>query len=83
MAFQRTTTEILADLAAYREARTALVTGERVEDVWRDGRRMRLATLTLGEINKAIADLEREYQTASDVEAGKPRRRAIGLAWKN
>ena len=50
MAAQRTTTEILADLADYRAARTALVKGERVEDVWRDGRRMRLSSVTLDEI---------------------------------
>lgn len=83
MAFQRTTTEILADLTAYRAARTALIAGERVEDVWRDGRRMRLAGVSLQEINAAIEDLMREYQQAADVEAGKPRRRPIGLAWKN
>lgn len=78
MAYQRTTTEILADLTAYRAARTALVTNERVEDVWRDGRRMRLATLSLSEINQAIADLQVEYQQAASVEAGGARRSAIG-----
>lgn len=78
MAFQRTTTEILADLTSYRAARTALATGERVEDVWRDGRRMRLATMSLSEINQAIADLQVEYQQAASVENGGPRRSAIG-----
>lgn len=78
MAYQRTTTEILADLTLYRAARTSLVTGERVEDVWRDGRRMRLASLSLTEINEAIASLQFEYQQAAAVEAGGPRRSAIG-----
>lgn len=78
MSYQRSTTEILADLTAYRAARTALVTGERVEDVWRDGRRMRLTTMSLQEISQAIAELQVEYQQASSVEAGGPRRSAIG-----
>lgn len=80
---QRTTTEIAADLAAYRAARTALVTGERVEDIWKNGRRMRFSTMTLGEINAAINDLMREHEQAVAVEAGSPRRRPIGLAWGN
>lgn len=83
MAFQRTTTEILADLTAYRAARTALVSGERVEDVWRDGRRVTFSSMTLSEINSAIDDLNREYSAAAAVEAGTARRRPIGLAWKN
>lgn len=78
MAFQRTTTEILEDLTAYRTARTALVVGERVEDVWRDGRRMRLASMSLSEINQAISDLQFEYSQAAAVEAGGSRRSAIG-----
>lgn len=80
---QRTSAEISAELTQFRAARTALVTGERVEDVWRDGRRMRLATLSLSEINQAIADLVREYDMALAAEDGRPRRRPIGLAWKN
>ena len=68
---QRTPTEIAAELTAYRAARTALVTGERVEDVSRDGRRMKLSTLTLDEIQTAIRELEREYNKATEIEAGR------------
>lgn len=83
MTAQRTSAEILTDLTAYRAARSALVKGERVEDVWRDGRRMTLASVSLEDINAAISDLEREYEQAVAVESGKPSRRPIGLAWKN
>lgn len=78
MTAHRTTTEILADLTVYRAARTALVAGERVEDVWRDGRRIRMSTITMGEVQSAIKELEREYAAAEAAEAGRPRRRAIG-----
>ncbi|MFC4255394.1 hypothetical protein GRI97_08145 [Altererythrobacter xixiisoli] len=80
---QRSTTEIGADLVDYRAARSALVKGERVEDIWEDGARMKLAGLSLADINAAIADLEREYEAASQAEAGRPRRRAISLRWSN
>lgn len=79
MSIQRETDDILADLTDFRAARTALIKGERVEDVWRDGRRMRLASASLAEINEAIKDLEREYAEAVAVAAGKPRRSAIGI----
>ncbi len=80
---QRTTTQIAADLAAYRAARTALVNGERVTEVWRDGRRMIMASITLPQVETAIANLEREYAQAEASEAGRPRRRPINLAYRN
>lgn len=78
---QRSSTDIAADLAAARAAKTALVSGERVESVNRDGRGMRLASLTLGEINEAIRDLQREYEEAVRIEAGQTGRRAIGFSF--
>lgn len=80
---QRSSTDIAADLVAYRAARTALVAGERVTDVWRDGRRMSLAGMSLDEIERAITGLEREYNQAVTVEGGGCRRRAITLGWRN
>lgn len=79
MSIQRTTAEIAAELTLYRAARTALVTGERVEYVNRDGRGMRLGSLTLKELNSAILEMEREYDAAEAVETGGPRRAAIGF----
>lgn len=83
MTTQRTTTEIAAELTQMRAARTALLNGDRVEDVWRDGRRMRMTRANLSEINAAIADLEREYEQAELVESGRSRRRPINLRWAN
>lgn len=82
MTTTRSTTAIAADLATYRTARTALVKGERVRDVWRDGRRLVFSEITLAQIDAAITSLENEYEQAANVEAGRPRRRPIGLAWR-
>lgn len=76
---QRTPAEVLTDLTAARAARTALMSGERVEDVWRDGRRMRLSTVSLKDLNEMIAQLENEYAEAVAVEAGSRKRSAIGI----
>lgn len=81
MTTARTTTEIEADLAIYRAARTALIAGERVEDVSRDGRRMKMSTLTLSEINEGINDLLREHAEATSTAAGTRRRSAIGITF--
>lgn len=80
---QRSSTDIATDLAAARAARSALIAGERVENVMRDGRRVGYAGVSLKEIEAAIATLEREYEAAVAVEAGSTRRRPINLAWQN
>lgn len=78
---QRTSTEIAAELAEFRAARAALLKGERVESVSRDGRAMRTSTVTLESLNNAIRELEREYAQAVNVEAGGGRRAAIGVVY--
>lgn len=83
MTIQRTSTEIAAELTTFRAARAALINGERVTEVWRDGRRVTYSESSLDEINDAIRELEREYSAAVAVEAGKPRRRPISLMWPN
>jgi hypothetical protein len=83
MTSQRTTTEILTDLVSARAARMALANGERVEDVWRDGKRLRFTTMTLDEMQTLIAGLESEYAQAAAVEGGGRRRRAISLGYRN
>jgi hypothetical protein len=80
---QRSSTDIAAEIASFRSARAALVNGERVVEVWRDGRRVTYGGASLSEIDAAIKELEREYEQAVNVEAGKSRRRPIGLAWKS
>lgn len=83
MTIQRTSAEIAADIADYRAARTALIKGERVTEVWREGRRVVYAGVSLKDIDAALADLAREYESAVAVEGGGRRRRPIGLAWRN
>lgn len=80
---QRTTTEIAAEIADVRAARSALATGSRVVDVWKDGRRMKFSEMSLTDFDTLIASLEREYDAAQSVENGGRRRRAIPLAWRN
>jgi hypothetical protein len=80
---QRTSTEIAAELTSFRAARAALVNGERVVEVWRDGRRVTYGGASLKDIDAAIADLTAEYEAAVAVEAGKTRRRPISLSWRN
>lgn len=81
---QRTTTEIAAELAEFRAARGKLLRGELVQDVSRDGRRMKMANLSLADINEGIRELEREYAQAASIEDGNaaaPRRTAIGTGY--
>ncbi len=79
----RTASDISADLVDFRAARSALIRGERVTEVWRDGRRMTMANVTLADIDRSIADLQREYECAVAGEAGSPRRRPIRLRYSN
>lgn len=80
---QRTPTEIAAELADVRAARAAFIRGERVVDVWRDGRRIKFSEMSLADFNTAVTDLEGEYAAAVDSENGRRRRRPARLAWRN
>jgi hypothetical protein len=74
----RTATDIEADLAAFYAARTALANGERVTEVWREGRRMTYAGMKITDLNALIIQTEAELARAQQIEAGKARRSAIG-----
>lgn len=78
-----TASEISADIAAVRTARTKLATGERVTEVWRDGRRLTFGTVTLESLDTLLNRLTNELAAATAEEAGSPRRRPISLRWKN
>ena len=78
-----TAADIAADLVLLRAARTKLAVGERIEDVWRSGRRLVYATVSLSELDKLILRRENDLAAAQADEAGRPRRRAIGLGWYN
>lgn len=78
-----TAADIAADLVLLRAARTKLAVGERIEDVWRSGRRLVYATVTLKDLDALIQKRENDLAAAEAGEAGRPRRRAISLGWPN
>lgn len=78
-----TAADIAADLVVLRAARTKLANGERVEEVWRSGRRLTFGKVSLKDMTALIEQRERDLEAATASEAGKPRRRGIGLAWIN
>ena len=72
-------TRIDLELSSLRTARLAAASGRQVEDVWRDGRRVRYSAYTLEEWNQHERYLEGQLQAAR-IEAGEtvtPRRTAI------
>ena len=50
-----TAAEIAADLVELRAARMALAKGERIKDVWRDGRRLVFSETTIEQLNSRIS----------------------------
>lgn len=79
----RTSSEIQADIDAVYAARRSIAAGERVKEVWRDGRRLTFQEMTLTQANDLLGMLERELDAAQSTIDGRPQRRAIGLGWKN
>ena len=75
--------DIAADLVVLRQARTKLASGQRIEDVWRSGRRLTYGKVTLDDLNKLITARENDLAAAEATENGRPRRRAIRLGWPN
>ena len=74
-----------AELGGLRAARALASAGKQVEDVWRDGRRVRYSAFTLADFNEQERYLEAQLETAK-IEAGMtvtPRRAAIDLGWFN
>ena len=63
--------------------RVKVMMGEAVTEVWREGRRVVKPLPTLNELNAYIRVLETELAEATRVAEGKPKRRAIGIAWRN
>lgn len=80
---QRTPEEIAAELADVRAARAAFMRGERVSEVQRDGKRMKMADMKLSDFNAAIAELTTEYADAIAIGDGRRKRRPTRLAWRN
>jgi hypothetical protein len=79
----RTTTEVQTDIDELITARSAIIKGERINDVSRDGRRIVFQGMTLNDVSKQLAELNRELAQAEAVEAGRPRRRPVRIGWTN
>jgi muconolactone delta-isomerase len=74
-----------AELGGLRAARALASGGKQVEDVWRDGRRVKYSTFSLADFNDQERYLEGQLETAK-IEAGiavTSRRRPTELAWNN
>lgn len=80
----RTVTEIEADIAAARAARTKLANGERVKDVWKDGRRVTFSEMSMDDFDTMLDSLKDELADATAA-AGTTtrRRRAIAVRYPN
>lgn len=78
-----TAEEIRADIVAVRAERLSLIKGERVKEVWRDGRRLTFSEISLDGIAKVLAALKQELADAVADEDGGTRRRAIGIRYSN
>lgn len=70
-----------ADIAALETALNDLALGKRIEEVWRDGRRLIYGKVTVTALDALIERKRRQLAEAENVAAGRPRRRAIPLGW--
>lgn len=77
----RTLEQLQADWEAVYAAKLALLKGERVEEVARDGRRMVMADSKLGDIDGALAAIQREIDMLTAVSTGARRRRALSVSF--
>jgi len=73
--------ELQADLAELRTARMSLAKGERVDEVWRDGRRLIFGTVTVQTLTELIAVYEQDIAKAEATASDRPARSAIGVRY--
>lgn len=76
-----TVAEIQADIAAVRAARRALAEGKRVQDYWRDGRRLVYTGTTIDQLTRLLEVLNQELAEATAVEGGTRRRAPFGVCF--
>lgn len=77
----QTIEELQADRTAIAEARLKFLRGEQVKEVSRAGRRMVMATASLGDFDAALAEIDRQILDLSAATAGARRRRAFSLSF--
>lgn len=76
-----TAAQITTWLTEAETARHQLATGQLITEVWRDGRRIIYAGMTLAALESYIATLRTDLAAATAAEAGRPRRTAIGIVY--
>lgn len=78
-----TVARLETELGQARAARALAASGKQVEDVWRDGRRVRYSAFSLAEFSEHIRMLEGELYAAQVANGGDvaPRRSAIGVCY--
>jgi hypothetical protein len=75
--------ELTADRVALVNARTSLLTGQTVREVWRDGRRLIFAAVTVANITAAIADVDDQLRALDVTETGsRPRYHALSVRFQ-
>lgn len=72
-----TVDELQADLVELRQARLALARGDRIKDIWRDGRRIMKSEVTLQQLTDLISIYEQDLAAAQATAEGRPRRSPI------
>lgn len=78
-----TAADIEADLVELRAARRKLATGQQIKEVWRSGRRLVYAGVSLEDLDNLIVRREYDLSCATSSESGGRRRHAIRLGWPN
>jgi len=75
--------ELLALRGQLVDARTSLLTGQAVKEVWRDGRRIVYQGASASDINTAIAQVDSDIATLdSSVGASRPRYHALSVSFR-
>ena len=78
-----TTAEIQTRLTEAEAALHALAMGQRVQEVWKDGKKMVFTQANAGQLRAYITSLKADLLDAQALSAGLTRRRVISLGWKN
>lgn len=78
----RTVEQAQADWDAVHAAKLALLKGDRVKEVAREGRRMVMADASLEDIDAALASIQREIDAlTAAATTGARRRRALSVSF--
>jgi hypothetical protein len=71
--------QLRADLEAVRQARIDLAAGNRVNEIWRDGRRLTTGDVTIESLTTLIGIYEQDIAKAEATACGRPARHSFGF----